>query len=134
MEVFVIRQYYAQRFKPSYPLKPEKVGGGRVVYSSDPRDKRIGTIPVGTIVYVQDGIRPLQGLTKQIVCREPWIVEAWLPRDYTTWDPSARSFKTLRMAGGHLAIVRSLRDRNRVRSVADRILLACIDSGLEKLV
>jgi hypothetical protein len=29
--------------------------------------------------------------------------------------------------------VRSLRDRNRVQSVADWILLACIDSGLEIL-
>lgn len=132
-EVLVIRQYYAQRFKPSYPSKPEKISRGRVVYSSDPREKRIGTIPVGTILYIQDGVRPLHGLTRQIVRREPWMVEAWLPRDYAKWDPSTRSFKTMRVAGGHLAIVRSLRDRNRVQPVADWILLACIDVGLEKL-
>jgi len=130
----VFRQYYAQRFRRSCPLKSQKVGRDRVVFSSDPHDKRIGTIPVGTIVYIQDGVRPLQGLTKQIVCREPWMVEAWLPRDYSKWDESTRSFKTVRVAGGHLAVVRSLRDRNRVQPVADWILHACIDSGLEKLV
>jgi hypothetical protein len=129
----VFRQYYAQRFRRSYPLKSRKARGGQVVFSSDPRDKQIGTIPVGTIVYIQDGVRPLQGLTKEIVRREPWMVEAWLPRDYSKWDDSTRSFKTVRGSGGHLAIVRSLRDRNRVQSVADWILLACIDSGLEKL-
>ena len=132
IEVVVIRQYYAQRFRPSYPLTPETVGRRRVVYSSDPRDKRIGTIPVGTILYIQDGVRPLHGLTRQIVRREPWIVEAWLPREYAKWDQSTRRFKMMRVAGGHLAMVRSLRDRNRVQSVADWILLACIDSGLEK--
>ena len=129
----MFRQYYAQRFRRSYPLKSRKAGRGRVVFSSDPRDKQIGTIPVGTIVYIQDGVRPLQGLTKEIVRREPWMVEAWLPRDYSKWNDSTRSFKTVRVSGGHLAIVRSLRDRNRVQSVADWILLACIDSGLEKL-
>jgi len=61
------------------------------------------------------------------------MVEAWLPRDYSKWDPSTRKLKTVRVAGGHLAIVRSLRDRNRVQAVADWILLACIDAGLEKL-
>ncbi len=129
----MIRQYYAQRFKPSYPLTPDTVGRRRVAYSSDPRDRRIGTIAVGTILYIQDGVRPLHGLTRQIVRREPWIVEAWLPREYPKWDQSTRRFKTMRVAGGHLAIVRSLRDRNRVQSVADWILLACIDSGLERL-
>ncbi len=129
----MFRQYYAQRFRRIYPLKPQKVGRGRIVFSSDPRDKQIGTIPVGTILYIQDGVRPLHGLTKQIVRREPWMVEAWLPRDYSKWDPSTRKFKTVRVAGGHLAIVRSLRDRNRVQAVADWILLACIDAGLEKL-
>ncbi len=103
------------------------------MYTRDARDKRIGTIPVGTILYIQDGVRPLHGLTRQVVCREPWIVEAWLPRDYPQWDESSRTFKITRIAGGHLAVVRSLRDRNRVQTVADWILLACIDSGLEKL-
>lgn len=59
------------------------------------------------------------------VCRNPWQVVAWIPRDYCT----AR--KTVRMAGGHLAIVRSLRD-GRENVVADWLLLSCIDAGLER--
>jgi hypothetical protein len=106
--------------------------GRRTVYVPDPRDRRVGTIPVGTILYIQDGVRPLRGLTGHIVCREPWIVEAWLPGDYAKWDPQTRRFTTVRIAGGHVAVVRSLRDRKRVRVVADWILLACMDAGLEK--
>jgi len=81
---------------------------------------------------LEDGVTPLRGLTRQVVCREPWIVEAWLPRDYAKWDPTLRRFKAMRIVGGHLALVRSLRDRKRVQMVADWILLACIDAGLEK--
>jgi len=99
----MIRQYYAQRFHVGSP-------------------KRIGTIPVGTIIYIQDGIRPLSGLREHPICRDPWIVESWHPR--TLCDKA--------MAGGHLATVRSLRDGRR-QQVADWILLACIDAGLEKL-
>jgi hypothetical protein len=61
------------------------------------------------------------------------MVEAWLPREYAKWNPDSRTFQSTRIAGGHLALVRSLRDRNRVRTVADWILLACMDAGLEKL-
>jgi hypothetical protein len=127
----MFRQYYAQRFRSLYPPTPKKVGD-KTVYEPDPRDKKVGTIRVGTIVYIQDGVRPLQGLTREVICREPWIVEAWLPRDYSKWDRSNRKFKTVRIAGGHLAVVRSLRDRRRVQEVADWILLACLDAGLEK--
>jgi hypothetical protein len=98
----MIRQYYAQRFLAGSP-------------------KRIGTIPVGSIVYIQDGIRPLSGFRERPICRNPWIVESWHPRVY--------SGKV--MAGGHLATVRSLRDSRR-QQVADWLLLACIDAGLEK--
>jgi hypothetical protein len=115
-----------------YPLRPAKGAGDCAAYPFDPRDKRVGTIPVGTILYIQDGVNPLRGLTRPIVLREPWIVEAWLSREYTKWDDSTRSYKSSRIAGGHLALVRSLRNRNRVESVADWILLACIDAGLEK--
>jgi len=127
----MFRQYYAQRFRSMYPPTPRKVGR-KTVYDADPRDRQIGTIPVGTILYIQDGVNPLRGLTRDVVCREPWIVEAWLPRDYSKWDASSRTFKTVRIRGGHLAIVRSLRNRKRVRTVADWILLACSDAGLEK--
>jgi hypothetical protein len=84
---------------------------------------------VGTIVYIQDGITPLRGLTRPIVCREPWIVEAWLPRDYSKWNATSRTFTTVRIACSHLATVRSLRNRRRVELVADWILLACVGCG-----
>jgi hypothetical protein len=128
----MFRQYYAQRFRPMYPSIPRQVGS-TIVYEPDRRDRRIGTIPVGTILYIQDGVRPLRGLTRDVIRREPWIVEAWLPRDYSKWNSTTRSFKTVRIAGGHLAIVRSLRDRKRVETVADWIMLACLDAGLEKI-
>ena len=96
--------------------------------------KRVGTISVGTIVYIQDGVYPLRGLTRDVVCRDPWIVEAWIPRDYSKWDADGRRFRPVRMAGGHLAQVRSLRNRRRVQLVADWILLHCIDAGLEKCI
>lgn len=128
----MIHQYNPQRFRHLYPPKAVK-RGKNVTYVADPRDKRVGTIAVGTILYIQDGVRPLRGLTRPLLCREPWIVEAWLPRDYTQWNTSTRTFSSTRIAGGHLAVVRSLRDRRRVQRVADWILLACIDAGLEKL-
>ena len=106
---------------------------GETEQASKAQVLRIGTIPVGTIVYIQDGVRPLRGITPPVVCREPWIVEAWLPGDYSQWDGAARQFKTVKVAGGHLAIVRSLRDRRRVEKVADWLLLACLDAGLERI-
>lgn len=112
----MIRQYYAQRSRPS----------------ARPRDRRVGTIDVGTILYIQDGVVPFRGFTRRIACREPWIVEGWIPREYSKWDPQSRRFQTTRISGGHLAQVRSLRDRRRVQLVADWILLACSDAGLEK--
>src|SRR5579871_3476598 len=91
----------------------------KTVYYADPRDRQVGTIPVGTILYIQDGVSPFKGLTRDVVQREPWIVEAWLPRDYAKWDGVSRTFKTVRIRGGHLAVVRSLRDRRRRKTVAD---------------
>lgn len=93
------------------------------------RGKRVGTIPVGTIVYIQDGVRPLRGPSQAAITRNPWIVEAWLNRDYSLC--SSEKWTTVKMAGGHLAIVRSLRDR-RHQLAADWILLACVDAGLER--
>lgn len=60
------------------------------------------------------------------------MVEAWLPRDDAKWDAATRRFRTVRIRGGHLAVVRSLRDSQRVQQVADWILLACMQAGLEK--
>ena len=128
----MFRQYYAQRFRSMFPPKATK-NGRKTVYVADPRDRRVGTIPVGTILYIQDHISPLGGLRHDGVCRDPWIVEAWLPREFTRWDSSTRQFRTVYLRGGHLAVVRSLRNRSRVQKVADWILLACADAGLEKL-
>ena len=127
----VFRQYYAQRFRAMYPAIAKTVRR-KTVYCADPRDRQIGTIPVGTILYIQDGVSPFRGLARDVVRREPWIVEAWLPRDYAKWDGASRSFRTVRIRGGHLAVVRSLRNRRRVKTIADWILLACLDADLEK--
>jgi hypothetical protein len=91
--------------------------------------RRIGTIAVGTIVYIQDGIRPLNGIGRPITRRIPWLVEAWLNRDYAKW--SSGKLCTVKIAGGHLAQVRSLRDGRRL-VVAAWILLACVDAGLDR--
>jgi hypothetical protein len=129
----VIHQYYAHRFRRLYPLIPAGIKKGVQLFATDPRDRRIGTIAVGTIIYIQDCINPLRGFTKEVVCREPWIVEAWIPREYSKWDGPSRKFQAVRVSGGHLARVRSLRDSRRVQLVADWILLSCIDAGLEKV-
>jgi hypothetical protein len=91
--------------------------------------KRIGTIPVGTIVYLQDGVRPFRGLAQPVIRRNPWMVEAWLNRDYQR--QISGKWTTMKAVGGHLAMVRSLRD-GRKQLIADWILLACVDAGLER--
>jgi hypothetical protein len=73
----MIRQYDGQRHRLV------EIGG---------RIRRVGTVPVGTIVRIRG--RKLQ-------------VEAWIPRDYTAVERGR--FVTRRIAGGHLARVRDLR-------------------------
>jgi hypothetical protein len=127
----VIRQYHAGRFVSPAHAKSRGTTENAESTSTQMYGKRVGTISVGSIVYIQDGVSPLKGLTQPVVCREPWIVEAWIPGEYTSWDPVGRAFGTVRTVGGHIALVRSLRDRRRVQTVADWILLSCIDAGLE---
>jgi len=93
------------------------------------RGKRVGTVPIGTIIYIQDGVRPLTGLSQPVTTRNPWLVEAWLSRDYSLYRSGG--WTTVKCAGGHLALVRSLRD-GRHQLVADWVLLACMDAGLEQ--
>ena len=83
---------------------------------------REGTIPIGSIIYIQDGVTPF-GFTQPFVCQNPWIVESWGLR---TWS---RTFGT--QDEGHLATVRSLRDGCR-KQIADWILLSCIDADLSR--
>ncbi len=94
-----------------------------------PDGRRVGTINVGTILYIQDGVRPFR-FPDRVIRREPWRVEAWIPRETISWDPATRRYKTIRCPGGHLALVRSLRDSRRTSQVADWLLLACMDAGL----
>lgn len=97
-------QYYAQRAK-----------GG-----CNPH--RIGTIAVGTILYIQDRYHRWVAP----VCRNPWIVEAWLPREYSEIGRPNTFCR-----GGHLAVVRSLRNGER-KIVGDCHLLAAVEAGLER--
>lgn len=85
--------------------------------------RRVGTVPVGEVIYLQD-VQPLRGFVGQVACREPWIVEAWLPR----FVSCAGRYMA---GGGHLAVVRSLRDGRRLE-VADWLLLLAVDAGLVK--
>jgi hypothetical protein len=78
----------------------------------DATGRRVGTVPVGTIAYLQDRL----GRSDSPVFRNPWIIVAWLPRECMG--------KT--MAGGHLAIVRSLRD-GREQVVADHRIRAALE-------
>lgn len=105
----MIRQYNPQRFRT--------VNG-----------RRIGTVPVGTIAYIQDSMRPF-GSVEFPVCRNPWIVTAWHNREYF---PCVQNRPEVQyMTGGHLATVRSLRD-GRIKQVADWLLLRCEDAGLTR--
>ncbi len=51
-----------------------------------------GVVPVGTICQPRDGAKI--------------IVEAWIPRDYAKY--SGGQFSTVRIRGGHIAMVRRL--------------------------
>jgi len=93
------------------------------------KGRRIGTICVGTIVYIQDHVRSFTAMSQPVTRRNPWIVEAWLNRDDSLC--LAGRWTTAKCAGGHLALVRSLRDGRR-RTVADWILWACVHAGLER--
>jgi hypothetical protein len=103
-------QYYSQRFR---------YRNGR----------RVGTVPVGEIVYIQDNVSPFR-FTEYIQTREPWQVEGWIPREMIYRGSNIGQHSLKRCAGGHLAVVRSLRDQRKTKVVADWLLLACIDRGL----
>jgi len=90
--------------------------------------RHVGTVNVGEIIYIQKNLTPFR-FTESAQLREPWSVEAWIPRENTYRDPKTGQHALKRCAGGHLALVRSLRDRRKTQLVADWILLACIDHG-----
>lgn len=89
----MIRQYNSQRHRSV------EIGG---------RIRNVGTIPVGTIVLLQN--RKVQ-------------VEAWIPRDYTAVERGR--FITKRIAGGHMAQVRDLAT-NRSARLSDAWLVDAV--------
>ena len=95
------RQYYPQRSKAISRCK-----------SGRPE----GTVEIGAIY--------------QLEPRQPWQVEAWIPRDYATIRNGR--FVSVRICGGHLAVVRSLRTGER-RMVSDWQLIRADDAGLERI-
>jgi hypothetical protein len=89
----------------------------------------IGTIPIGSIVYLQDGVRPMGRLSQyaSVVRKAPWIVMAWHNREYH--PAMVNQPATTYMSGGHLATVRCLRTGRECR-VADWFLRWHDDNGL----
>lgn len=87
----------------------------------------VGSIEVGTIVYIQDGIGPMgAGRFWSPVYRAPWIVEAWANRTVGAGRRGADGkHESVTVAGGHLAHVRCLRTGRRAM-VADWLLRASL--------
>jgi hypothetical protein len=112
----MIRQYYAQRCRGGHnPL-------------------RVGVIPAGAIFYVQDDSWWRDRFRGRPVCREPWIVEAFLNG---TTGAGRRNRETglwedVFIAGrSDMAVIRSLRNGRR-RQIAVRVLILLKDEGLRR--
>lgn len=113
----MIRQYYAQRAQ----------GGDNPL--------RVGVIPIGAILYLQDETFFRDRCGGRAICRTPWIVEGFLngtmgaarrSRATGLWEDATRSGRS------DMALVRSLRDRRSVHHVAVRILILHEELGLWK--
>jgi hypothetical protein len=90
----------------------------------------VGSLPVGTVVYLQDGIRPMRAFFDiWVIRRDPWIIEAWHNREVggSRRGPDGR-YEPAALTGGHLATVRSLRTGRRT-TVADWLIRASLDAG-----
>lgn len=68
--------------------------------------RKIGTIPVGSILRLQAGTKVR--------------VEAWIPRDYALFHRGG--YHTVRIVGGHMALVRRLSD-GRLLRISDSFLV-----------
>jgi len=110
----MIRQYYAQRCRGGHnPL-------------------RVGVIPVGAIFYIQDDWWWRDRYGGHPICREPWIVEAFLNGTLGAGRRNAGTglWGSVFIAGrSDMAVVRSLRTGGR-RQIAIRILILHEDAGL----
>lgn len=87
--------------------------------------RRIGTVPIGTIIRSSTFPMPF-GHRSLFLGRGPFIVTAWLNREYTKFV-TGKAF-TVYIPGGHLATVKSLADGREYR-LADHYILAADDAG-----
>ncbi len=94
---------------------------------------RVGVIPVGAIFYLQDQAFFRDRFGGRAICRTPWAVEGFLNgtlgaarrnRDTGLWEDVYTSGRS------DAALVRSLRDRRVVRTVAVRSLIVHEELGL----
>ncbi len=112
----MIRQYYAQRCRGGHnPL-------------------RVGVIPAGAIFYVQDDSWWRDRFRGRPVCREPWIVEAFLNGTIGAGRRNRETglWEDVFIAGrSDMAVIRSLRTGRR-RQIAVRVLILLEDEGLRR--
>ena len=112
----MIRQYYAQRCRGGYnPL-------------------RVGIIPAGAIFYIQDDGWWRDRYRGRPVCRQPWIVEAFLNGTVGAGRRDAETglWESVFVAGrSDMAVVRCLRTGRR-REIAVRLLILHEDMGLRR--
>ena len=112
----MIRQYYAQRCR----------GGCNPL--------RVGVIPAGAIFYIQNDGWWRDRYRGRPVCREPWIVEAFLNGMVGAGRRNAETglWEDVYVVGrADMAVVRSLRTGRR-RQIAVRILILHEDEGLRR--
>ena len=114
------------------PLIPKKLRG-KTVYCPQPNDLgysyRIGTIAVGTIVYIQAQMSPPGSIRTPPVRRNPWIVEAWENRPTT---PVVRTDRKSCSAPAVTPPSFAVYAMAEFDPSPTRILLACIDAGFTK--
>ena len=92
----------------------------------------VGVIPVGAIFYIQDEGWWRDRYRGAPICRNPWIVEAFLNGTLAAArrDPETGMWQDRYLAGrSDIAVVRSLRDGRR-RRIAVRILILHEEHGL----
>jgi hypothetical protein len=110
----MLRQYHAHR--------------ARTITLADGRSARVGTINIGDTFFIQDA------RCTHPICRTPYRVVAWLNRVIggarRRVVNGAVQHDDRVMAGGHLAVVQSLRDGS-YRTVAEQYLIYAADQGLD---
>lgn len=112
----MIRQYYAQRCRGGHnPL-------------------RVGVIPAGAILYIQDEQWWRERFRGRPTFREPWLLEAFLNGTLGAGRRNAEAglWENVFIAGrSDMAVIRSLRTGRR-RQIAVRLLIAHEEAGLRR--